>query len=113
MCSMSRPILETTEAQGADQLPASTNRADSSQEPQRKTARGFTHDWAPAALYLLFDSLSWFAIYSVARFLRREGYSAETPLQFFLVDVLQLAVIVAAFFIIGGYDRHTEMRSLC
>src|SRR2546421_584454 len=78
----------------------------------RESARGFTHDWAPAALYLLFDILCWLAIYSLASFVRRGGYSPATPLQYFLVEVVQLAVIVAALFIIGGYDRHTEMRSL-
>ena len=78
----------------------------------RKLPRGFVHDWAPAGLYLLFDILCWLAIYSMASFVRREGYSPATPLQYFLVEVVQLAVIVATLFIIGGYDRHTEMRSL-
>src|SRR5438309_2851179 len=81
-------------------------------EIRPQTAANFIHDWVPAAFYLLFDILCWIAIYSVASFLRREGYSADTPLQVFLVELLQLAVIVAALFIIGGYDRHTEMRSL-
>ncbi|HEY6206333.1 MAG TPA: exopolysaccharide biosynthesis polyprenyl glycosylphosphotransferase [Chthoniobacterales bacterium] len=74
--------------------------------------RGFTHDWAPAALYLLLDIVSWLAIYSVASFLRREGYAPATPLQFVIVELVQLGVIVAALFVIGGYDRHTETRSL-
>lgn len=73
--------------------------------------RGFTHDWAPAVLYLLLDVLSWVAIYGTISFLRREAFSA-TPLEFFLVDVLQLVVIVQALFIVGGYDRHTDMRTL-
>src|SRR5947207_3512151 len=96
--------------------------ADAQESPQKngvralemrpQTAADFIHDWVPAAFYLLFDILCWFVIYSVASFLRREGYSAAAPLQIFLVELLQLAVIVAALFIIGGYDRHTEMRSL-
>src|ERR1051325_4222364 len=79
---------------------------------QPTTVRGFTHDWAPAALYLLLDIVSWLAIYSVASFLRREGYAPATPLQFVIVELVQLGVIVAALFVIGGYDRHTETRSL-
>jgi len=74
--------------------------------------RGFTHDWVPALFYLLLDILSWVAIYGFASFLRREGYSAATPLEFLFVDVLPLAVIVSALFIVGGYDRHTDMRTL-
>src|SRR6266404_8311964 len=73
--------------------------------------RGFSHDWAPAVLYLLLDVLSWIAIYGTISFLRREAFSA-TPLEFFLVDVLQLVVIVQALFIVGGYDRHNDMRTL-
>src|SRR5437867_7779746 len=79
---------------------------------RRKTARGFQHDWVPAAFYLMFDVLWWLAIYSMASFLRREGFSPATPFGVFLVEMVQLAVIVAALFIIGGYDRHTETRSL-
>ena len=79
---------------------------------ERDKPRGFAHDWAPAVLYLLFDVVSWLAIYSVASFLRREGYAPATPFQFALVEFFQLGVIVAALFVIGGYDRHTEMRSL-
>ena len=79
---------------------------------ERDKPRGFAHDWAPAVLYLLFDVVSWLAIYSVASFLRREGYAPATPFQFALVEFFQLGVIVTALFVIGGYDRHTEMRSL-
>ena len=99
---MSVPILaETRETDSASR---------SIEQPT--TVRGFTHDWAPAALYLLLDIVSWLAIYSVASFLRREGYAPATPLQFVIVELVQLGVIVAALFVIGGYDRHTETRSL-
>ena len=62
-------------------------------------------------LYLFLDILSWVAIYGTISFLRREAFSA-TPLEFFMVDMLQLVVIVQALFIVGGYDRHTDMRTL-
>jgi exopolysaccharide biosynthesis polyprenyl glycosylphosphotransferase len=90
---------------------AAAHRAVEFAEP-RKVAKGFAHDWAPAALYLLFDVLGWLAIYSLATILRGAGYAPTTPFSIFLIEVVQLAVIVAALFVIGGYDRHTETRSL-
>ena len=108
--SPSQTLGLTKVADSAQRSPPDDDASRSATRPRE--AQGFTHDWAPAVLYLLFDVLSWLAIYSMTSFLRREAYSAATPLQFFLVDVLQLGVIVAALFIIGGYDRHTEMRSL-
>jgi exopolysaccharide biosynthesis polyprenyl glycosylphosphotransferase len=98
-------MSETARTEAAQQIEAGER------APDRKAVRGFVHEWAPAVLYLLFDTVSWLAIYSLVSFLRREGYSA-TPLQFFLIEVVQLAVILAALFVIGGYDRHTEMRGL-
>src|SRR5437016_12530901 len=85
--------------------------AESAVTDRPRTRRVFTHDWAPAVLYLFLDILSWVAIYATISFLRREAFSA-TPLEFFMVDVLQLVVIVQALFIVGGYDRHTDMRTL-
>jgi hypothetical protein len=41
-----------------------------------------------------------------------ETQSRDISRVFFLVDVLSLAVIIQAFFIIGGYDRNTQVRSL-
>jgi exopolysaccharide biosynthesis polyprenyl glycosylphosphotransferase len=106
----SRKIL-SAEPQSDTETTAPVHRSRASAE-QPTTARGFTHDWAPAALYLLFDVLTWLTIYSIASFLRHELYSERTPLEFFFVEVLQLVVVVQALLIIGGYDRHTEMRSL-
>ena len=69
------------------------------------------HYWAPAALFLLLDLSCWILIYEMMSFLRGNGFSS-TPLQFFLVDVLSLAVIIQALFTIGGYDRSTQFRNL-
>jgi exopolysaccharide biosynthesis polyprenyl glycosylphosphotransferase len=71
----------------------------------------FRHEWAPTALFLFLDVSCWVLIYGTISFLRGNAvYSA--PLQFFLLEVLQLVVIVQAIFIIGGYSRTTETRSL-
>jgi exopolysaccharide biosynthesis polyprenyl glycosylphosphotransferase len=107
---MSRPSVEAAEDLERTGAPVAAEPLSMAEDG--KLPRGFAHDWAPAVLYLLFDILSWLAIYGMASFLRREGYSPATPLQLILVEVFQLGVIIAALFIIGGYDRHTEMRSL-
>jgi exopolysaccharide biosynthesis polyprenyl glycosylphosphotransferase len=68
-------------------------------------------DWiAPAALLLL-DALSWAAIYGITGWLRGDEFYSS-PFQLFLVELLELAVIVQTLFIIGGYDRRIDMRNL-
>jgi len=43
--------------------------------------------------------------------LRRDAFYA-TPLQFLVIDVIQIAVILAAFYFIGGYDTAVEKLTL-
>ena len=76
-----------------------------------RTRSIFGYEWAPAALFLFLDVSFWALIYGTISFLRGDAFYS-TSLQFFLVDVLQLGVIVQAIFIIGGYSRSTETRSL-
>jgi exopolysaccharide biosynthesis polyprenyl glycosylphosphotransferase len=68
------------------------------------------HEWIPALLILLLDVVFWTGIYAAANGLR----ATETidTLQFVILGALDLFVIVQALYIIGGYDRHIEMRSL-
>ena len=79
------------------------------------TARGRVHgptqDWMAALLFLGLDLVVWITIYAVFSFLRHDAYYT-TPLQFVVVDLIQLGAIVTALFIIGGYSRHTDMRTL-
>ena len=56
------------------------------------------------------DVASWLAIFAIATFVRQAFYT--TPTQFVLIDLLQLATIIAALAVVGGYSRHTEMRGL-
>jgi hypothetical protein len=53
------------------------------------------------------DILAWVAIYGITGWLRSDDFYSA-PFQLFLVELLQVAVIVQALFIIGGYDRQTE-----
>lgn len=88
-----------------------------SQRPTAMTRRpGFwslfvSHEWSSAALYLFLDVVSWLAIYRVAGWLRYDAFYA-TPFQFFVINLIQLGVIVAALYFVGGYDRSVEKLAL-
>src|SRR5580765_52681 len=70
-----------------------------------------SHEWASAAVYLLLDVVTWLAIYRLAGWFRYDAFYA-TPFQFFIVNLIQLGVIVAALYFIGGYDRTVEKLTL-
>jgi hypothetical protein len=64
-----------------------------------------SHEWSSAALYLFLDLVSWIAIYRVAGWFRYDAFYA-TPFQFFVINLIQLAVIVAAlYFVAIGQSR--------
>src|SRR5438067_5236000 len=69
------------------------------------------HEWAAAALYLILDVVSWLAIYRVAGWFRYDAFYA-TPFQFFIINLIQLGVIVTALYFVGGYDRTVEKLTL-
>lgn len=69
------------------------------------------HEWSSAALYLFLDVVSWIAIYRVVGWFRYDAFYA-TPFQFFIINVIQLGVIVAALYFVGGYDRTVEKLTL-
>jgi len=69
------------------------------------------HEWSSAALYLFLDVVGWLAIYRVAGWFRHDAFYA-TPFQFFIINVIQLGVIVAALYFVGGYDRTVEKLNL-
>ena len=70
-----------------------------------------SHEWSPAAIYLFLDVASWLAIYRVAGWFRYDAFYA-TPFQFFVINFIQLSVIVAALYFVGGYDRTVEKLTL-
>src|SRR6266516_5332228 len=69
------------------------------------------HEWYSAALYLFLDVVSWIAIYRVAGWFRHDAFYA-TPFQFFIINLIQLGVIVTALYFVGGYDRTVEKLTL-
>jgi exopolysaccharide biosynthesis polyprenyl glycosylphosphotransferase len=70
-----------------------------------------SHEWSSAVLYLFLDAVCWVAIYRVAGWFRYDAFYA-TPFQFFIINLIQLGVIVAALYFIGGYDRTVEKLTL-
>src|SRR5438552_12955554 len=74
-------------------------------------SRFLSHEWSSAALYLFLDVVSWLAIYRVAGWFRYDAFYA-TPFQFFVINLIQLCVIVTALYFVGGYDRTVEKLTL-
>ena len=62
-------------------------------------------------LYMTCDIVCWIALYGFVGYLRRDAFLSST-LEFLLVDCIALSVIVQALYIIGGYNRNTELRGL-
>ncbi len=69
------------------------------------------HEWSSAALYLFLDVVIWVAIYRIVGWFRYDAFYA-TPFQFFIINLIQLGVIVAALYFVGGYDRTVEKLTL-
>ena len=69
------------------------------------------HEWLSAALYLFLDVIIWVAIYRIVGWFRYDAFYA-TPFQFFIINLIQLGVIVAALYFVGGYDRTVEKLTL-
>src|SRR5215831_2025729 len=74
-------------------------------------SRFLSHEWSSAALYLFLDVVSWLAIYRMVGWFRYDAFYA-TPFQFFVINLIQLGVIVAALYFVGGYDRTVEKLTL-
>ena len=70
-----------------------------------------TYDWTMGVLSFLIDVVSWIVIYGTISYLRRDQFFVG-PFEFLLVDVIQVAVICQALFMIGGYDRNNDKRAL-
>ncbi len=77
----------------------------------RQLRKLLRHEWIISAGLVALDLAVWMGIYALATTLRVDAFYV-TPLQFFLVALLQVASIIVALFVIGGYDRQTEFRGL-
>ena len=79
--------------------------------PQRRVSRVAGQEWLLALACLTLDTVSWMFIYGVTTYLRRDQFLVG-PFEFLLVDVIQVVVICQALFMIGGYDRNNDTRTL-
>jgi len=76
--------------------------------PFRKIAQ---EEWAPALFVLFCDVVCWVGIYGFASFIRHDAFYSSS-FEYGIIDIIQLAVIVQALFIIGGYSHRTDTRGL-
>src|SRR2546429_45642 len=88
-----------------------SGRAVARRKPTALWSHFLTHEWSSGVLYLFLDVVSWLAIYRVARWFRYDAFYA-TPFQFFIINLIQLGVIVTALYFVGGYDRTVEKLTL-
>jgi exopolysaccharide biosynthesis polyprenyl glycosylphosphotransferase len=69
------------------------------------------YEWLSAVLCLFLDVVIWLGIYRIAGWFRYDAFYA-TPFQFFIINFIQLGVILTALYFIGGYDRNVEKLTL-
>src|SRR6266566_3562430 len=87
-----------------------SGRAVARRKPTALWSHFLSHEWSSAVLYLFLDVVSWLAIYRVAGWFRYDAFYA-TPFQFFIINLIQLGVIVTALYFVGGYD-HAELNQI-
>jgi exopolysaccharide biosynthesis polyprenyl glycosylphosphotransferase len=78
---------------------------------QRSLKRTAAQEWTVAVLYALLDVTAWIILYGIITYVRGDTFY-ETRMGFLLIDLLQLVVIMQALYIIGGYDRNVDKRTL-
>ncbi len=83
----------------------------SAAQPKSIFARVREHDWVVGLLFAACDIVCWMVLYAVVSYVRRAAFYGSA-FEFVLVDVIALSVLLQALFIVGGYSRNTETRSL-
>jgi len=78
---------------------------------RRSFRRRALQEWTVTVLYALLDLTAWIVLYGIITYVRGDTFY-ETRMGFLLIDLIQLAVIMQALYIIGGYDRNVNMRTL-
>src|SRR5438876_11889538 len=80
-------------------------------KPKHLLSKIYDHDWTVGLLYLMCDIVCWVSLYGMAGYVRRDRFFVN-PFELVLVDLVTLAVLVQALYLIGGYYRYTEWRYL-
>ncbi len=73
--------------------------------------RSAAHEWIVTVLYAVLDIVAWIVLYGIITYVRGDTFYS-TRLEFVLIDLIQLAVILQALYIVGGYDRNVDKRTL-
>jgi exopolysaccharide biosynthesis polyprenyl glycosylphosphotransferase len=79
--------------------------------PRALVSRVARDEWLIGFACLALDVVSWILLYGAISFVRRDQFLVG-PFEFLLVDVIQLIFICQALFMIGGYDRKNDTRTL-
>jgi exopolysaccharide biosynthesis polyprenyl glycosylphosphotransferase len=90
---------------------AAESKAGSANKSRSPASRVAGYDWGAGLFCLALDAVSWILIYGAITYLRRDQFLVG-PFEFLLVDVIQVVVICQALFMIGGYDRNNDTRTL-
>ena len=112
-------VTQSTENRGSREVIDAVNPASSWQPSIVRLAAdtgGFLarvrhHDWLIGAVVAFFDIVCWVLLYGAVGVVRRDAFFV-TPFEFLLVDCVSLLVLLQALYIVGGYNRNTETRSL-
>lgn len=102
-------VIDSTEApvwQGPAGKPA-----ESQQKLRPVFSKARSHEWTAAVLLLICDIVAWVVLYGFIGFVRRDFFFVS-PFEFVLVDLVTVGVLIQALYIVGGYNRNTEMRGL-
>src|SRR5437899_3701415 len=78
---------------------------------RRRLASIAKQEWFTAVVFLIADIATWVLLYGTIVYFRRDAFFVG-PLDFLLVDLITLGVLLQALYVVGGYDRNTETRSL-
>ena len=106
--------IDTVTAVTSERSKWETDSAEASAIPARRRSifsALAASEWAVGLATLAIDVTSWILIYGVISYLRRDIFLVG-PFEFLLVDVIQLVVICQALYMIGGYDRNNDKRTL-
>jgi hypothetical protein len=70
-----------------------------------------SHHWMAALQYVVCDMVCWVTLYGFIGYARRDAFFVS-PFEFVMVDFVALGALIQALYIVGGYNRNTETRTL-
>src|ERR1700730_14942152 len=80
-------------------------------EKRRVFAKIHRRAWSTALLFIACDIVCWVVLSAFVGYARRDAFFVS-PFEFMMVDFVALGVLLQALYIIGGYNRNTETRTL-